>query len=176
MLTATALTARGFRPDGTREVFSDQPRVDGGVSWNRRGRDMKGGEKALRRNADGWSIQPIVCWRWRFDHVIVLEDLCSRRIAKRGLGRIREHGIVLRIDVVAFRVEDIAKGEVKERRVVGRRTSQERARERVFSVVNVLGEARRVCGFGCISISRERTIYRRRKLGIRWHIEVVDSS
>ena len=83
ILTATAFTARGFRPDGTREVFSGQRSVDGGVSWSSMRRDLEGGVKTMRRNAFGWPIRPILSLRLRrrfnwLDHVIVLEEVCSR--------------------------------------------------------------------------------------------------
>jgi hypothetical protein len=126
---ATTLIARGFLPDGTREDSSGRRSVGGGVYWKCRGRALKGGGKAMRRNAGA-----IV--RLRLDHVIVLEG-GSRRLGK--------HGTVLGIDIIVFRVADnVAKGKVKERRVVGCRISH----ERVFRVENVLGEACRVSGFG----------------------------
>jgi hypothetical protein len=131
VLTATTLIARGFLPDGTREDSSGRRSVGGGVDWKCRERVLKGGGKAMWRNANA-----IV--RLRLDHVIVLEG-GSRRLGK--------HGIVLGIDIITivFRVADnVAKGEVKERRVVGGRISH----ERVFRVEKVLGEACRVSGFG----------------------------
>jgi hypothetical protein len=129
VLTATTLIARGFLPDGTREDSSGRRGVGGGVNWKCRERVLKGGGKAMWRNAN-----TIV--RLRLDHVIVLEG-GSRRLGK--------HGAVLGIDIIVFRVADnVAKGEVKERRVVGCRISH----ERVFRVENVLGEACRVSGFG----------------------------
>lgn len=149
VLTATTLIARGFRfrPDGTREDSSGRRNVGGGVNWNCRGRALKGGGNVMWRNADGLPIEPIV--RQRIDHRIVLEgELGDSRlgsIVKHG--RIGDHGIVRRTDIIVSRVEgNIAKGAVGERRVV---VGSRNTRERVFSVVNVLGEARRrVCGFG----------------------------
>ena len=137
----TALETREFRPDGTREDLSGRRTVDRG-NWNCRVRDLKGGGKAMRRNADGWSLGPIV--RLHLNHVIVLRPGGELRHYERigNHGRIREHQ-ALGVDV--FRVaDDVAKGDVKERRVIGSGIRN----ERVFRVGNVLGEAHRVCGFG----------------------------
>jgi hypothetical protein len=164
VLTATTLIAlivRGLLPDGTSEDSSGWRSVGGGVNWNYRGRGraLRGGGKAMRRNADDLLIGPIVV-ELRIDHVIALEGGLRGSGFFGKHGRIRDHGIVFGIDIIVFRAEDnITRGKVKERWVSGSRIRD----ERVFSVGNVLGEARRrVCGFewrgevqsGGISIGR----------------------
>jgi len=111
----------------------------GGVRWHCGGRTLKDGGEAVRRNADGWSIGPIV--RLRLDHLNVLEEgrgeLGFERVEERG--RIRY--VVLGIDTVVL---NTAKGHVEGRRIVGSGISH----GRVLRGDGVLAGLRRVCGFG----------------------------
>ena len=122
----------------------------------------------MRRNADGWSIGPIV--RRSLDDLNVREEgrgelRWSERVEKPG--RIREHGIVVGIDINVPRAEvDTAKSDVEGRRIV-RRMRHERVLGEVFA------EICRGCGFGRrgegrsgITIGRGRTSIIWRKLDI----------
>ena len=118
----TAFGAYEFLPSGTRVALGDQRRADGRVHRKRKGSALSGGgEEAVRRNADGRSIRPIV--RLRLDDLNGIEEvgreLGLERIEEPGSirvgenGRIGEHSRgVLGIDADGLRAEvNIAEGD-----------------------------------------------------------------
>jgi len=86
-----------FIPDGTRASLSGWRSANGGIRWNCRQRVLEAGGEAMRRNADGGPIRPIV--RLRPDNLNVLEEdrelRCSERTEKHGRVRVFRVGGVL---------------------------------------------------------------------------------
>ena len=147
----TAFGAYELLPIGTRVVLGGQRRADGGVHRKCQGSALGGGEKAVRSDADGRPIRPIV--RLRLDNLNGFEEvggeLCLERIEEPGSIRVAEtgwfeergSGNVLGIDADGLRaVVNIAEGE--RRLIVGSGMGH----GGVLRIGEVFGEIHRVHG------------------------------